>query len=271
MKMNKKTMYIVIGIVLVLIVGGVSAFMMISGKDEVVTEEKTTKKRKISQPVNLIPVEERPYMQIIPASSAREISIVIEEVKKEAIEVDYALEYNSGSLLQGVEGQIKLATLPVTELLLLGSRSAGGATTYHEDVTGGTIETQFSGPAPYALKSEWKFFETTVKLTELKSRDEKFVLESKSLSTLGVTIIFNNAGFPKGLEGKLVSDPYTVSPAQGKTLAEATATITVESAGSGVKMMGWNGTQWQELESTVSGNQVSTTGPLMETYVAISK
>ena len=151
----KKIIPILIG--LIVIVSGVFAITKLRSRDT--TEEETSQKKRIEQPTNVIAVSERPYITITPLSDGHNLNISVIEVKKDATEVEYELEYQAGTLLQGAFGQFNLSSLPSTEKILLGSCSAGGACSYHEDVQGGTLLTQFDGKESYALKSRWKYID----------------------------------------------------------------------------------------------------------------
>ena len=54
-------------------------------------DTQTNNKKKIAEPLNVIPVAERPYMQISPVADGRNIQIIVKEVKKPAESVDYEL------------------------------------------------------------------------------------------------------------------------------------------------------------------------------------
>jgi len=263
--MNKK----VIIIVALLLVAGIGVFAVnkffFSKKD--VAQETGTKKKKIAPPVNTINVEDRAYVKIIPNSNGRNLTLSMEDVKKQAESVDYELEYQAGSLLQGAFGQIELSAIPARKDILLGSCSAGGACTYHEDVQGGSLLLNFDGDEDYGLKSDWKFIDNKAKETAFSSRDAKFQIESKDLKTVRYLVIYNSPGFAKGLVGQVVSEIYNLA---GSSDLDGQATLTIrmteETAG---KIMGYDGSKWQEFKTTVAGKEATATVELMESYVVV--
>ena len=266
MKKNKKMLPIV-GIVLVLLVGGFFAVRNMN-KTETTTEEKTLKKRQISEPVNVIELAERPFIMVTPNSDGRNLTIMVDSLKKNATEVDYELEYKSGSLQQGVFGSLSLTSVPASVKQLMGSCSAGGSCTYHEDVTGGNLVTRFIGKENYALKTEWRYIENTDKETEMGSTDAKFQLSSDELSGVRIAI-GDSSGLPAEVEGTVVSTPYYLSTVPA---ISGSAELTMRANEEGALMiMGWDGSEWTEFEGTVDGKSITAEVELMQAYVVVSK
>ncbi len=251
-------------IVLLVIIGGVYAYRSM-GSEETVPEE-TTKKKTVEN-VNIIPVAERPYLYITPESDGRNITITVEDVKKTATSLEYELEYQSGSLLQGVFGALDLDPLPARSTQLLGSCSAGGACTYHEDVSGGSILTRYDGPEPYALKSDWKYFENTEDESAFSSRDAKFQIESDELADQSYVVVMNTPGYPEGLIGTPVSDPYSLQTSSPLT-GTAELTMRAQEAGQ-LTIMGWDGNEWQTFMGEVEDKMITAEVDLMELYIVV--
>lgn len=262
---NKKALIIGAVVLLLLVLGG---WAISSRNTEPAQEEETSKKTRITEPTNIIPVEERPYLKIVPFSDGKNLEIIVDSVKKSAAEAEYELEYQAGSLLQGAFGSINIATLPGKEKVLLGSCSAGGACTYHEDVKGGTLLTRFSGTdESYALKSDWRYFENATKETEFSSKDAKFQIVSDDLKTQQYLIVFNTAGYPEGLKKTVVSDPYSLT---ASSTLSGTAELTMRANEEGeLSIMGWDGKTWNEFSGTVDGKMIVADVDLMELYVVV--
>lgn len=263
-----KKQYIIIAIVVLLVLVGSAAFaakQFLAGPKD---SAQTTNKKKIAEPVNIIPVAERPYIRISPEADGRNISIRISDIKKEAKSVDYELEYQSGELLQGVFGTLDLSSLPAETKQLMGSCSAGGKCSYHEDVKGGTMLTRYSGGAEnYALKSDWKYIENTAKETQVSSKDAKFQLESATLGKTPFIVVFNTAGYPEGLEGTVASEIYSLTASQALT---GTGTLTIRAnEDAPTAIMGWDGKAWKKFEGTVDGKAITAEVNMMELYVAV--
>lgn len=261
--MKNKKVLIAIAAIIVLLAGGFGVYTM-TRKPTPVAEAPTKKKTTVRN-YNLIAVSERPYMTINPVD-ARNISISVKEVKKEATAVDYELEYQTGTLVQGAFGQINLGAIPALEKILLGSCSAGGACTYHEDVKGGELRAFFEGPENYDLKSDWKYIENKNE-TAFVSKDAFFKIESKDLASHTLLVLYNSPGYPGELEGELVSDVYTL--ASSKTLL-GTATVSIRAKEEGsLTIMGWDGKAWQSFETTADGKNATATVDLLEAYVVV--
>ncbi len=264
--MQNKQRLIIIGVIMavLLIGGGVFAFMKMRGGSTTPQEEQ--KKKKVAEPVNILPVDQRPYITIKP-KDARNVTLTVASLKKPATTVEYELEYQAGSLLQGAFDSISLGSLPASKDILFGSCSAGGACTYHEDIKGGTLLTRFEGPENYALKSDWRYFDNVTKDSKVASKDAKFQLESPDLKAQRLSVVFNTAGFPEGLKGTPLSDPYSlqvVGALKGK--GELTMRANEEGA---TAIMGWDGKAWKSFETKVDGKSLTATVDLMELYIAV--
>ncbi|MCC6710799.1 MAG: hypothetical protein IT416_00375 [Candidatus Pacebacteria bacterium] len=260
---NKKL--IIIGLALLVLVGGGFFFFK---KDKTTEEPATTQKKKLSLPTNIIPVEERPYVAIKPLADGRNLEIEVYSLNKEADTLEYELEYQAGTLLQGAFGELALTDLPATAKILLGSCSAGGACTYHEDVQGGSLLTRYVGGSdPYALKSDWKYIDNQAKKTAFSSKDAKFQIDGKTLATQRYLVIFNTPGYPEKLPGTIVSEVYsleTSSPLSG----QAELTIRANEEGE-LKIAAWNGKEWKTYEGKTDGKMITATVDLAQLYVVI--
>ena len=267
--MNKKLIPVIIGVVVLLLVGGALAAKTFLGKNQE-TEEAPQVKKKVTLPVNVISLSERPLVSIEPQTDGRNIVIGVSEVRKQATEAEYELEYQAGSLLQGAANVFSLDDVPTTQKILLGSCSAGGACTYHEDVKGGTILMTFTGGSdPYALKSDWKYIDNKAKESEISSRDAKFQLTSEDITTNRFMIVFNAFGVPDGLTGTPVSSPYSLT-SSSELSGEGELVIRANEDG-GTTIMGWDGSSWQEFATTVDGKTLTATVELLPLYIAVKK
>ncbi|MFZ5437797.1 MAG: hypothetical protein ACOZAK_01990 [Patescibacteria group bacterium] len=262
--MKNKKLVIIGLLVLVVLTGGF--FLLQKGKT---TEQETsTQKKKLSLPTNIIPVEERPYLAIKPLADGRNLEITVYSLAKEATNVEYELEYQAGTLLQGAFGELNLTTLPTTTKILLGSCSAGGACTYHEDVKGGSLLTRFvGGNEPYALKSDWKYIDNKAKETAFSSKDAKFQIDGKTLANHRYLVIFNTPGYPKNVPGTVVSEIYSLETNNTLT-GEAELTIRSTEEGD-LKIAAWKGEEWTTYEGQIDGKMVTATVDLAQLYVVI--
>jgi len=230
-------------------------------------------KRKVTEPVNIIPVAERPYLQLIPQTNGRNVELVVSEVKKPASSMEFELEYQAGSLLQGAFGAVDISSLPASEEIMFGSCSAGGACTFHTDIKGGTLLSRFEGAEgaqSYAVKQEWRYFDNASKLTEVASKDAKFQLESKDISSQRYLIVYNTPGFPgteADLPGTLVSEIYSLA---GSSQMKGLGTLTIRAAQEGdLTVIGFDGTEWQTFETTVDGKSATAEVSLLEAYAVV--
>lgn len=263
----KKKLPIIILIVLVL-AGG--AFLVLR-KDKKVEEEPTVTKKKISQPVNIIPVAERPYMSLVPSADGHYITIGVEEIKKDAVSLDYEMEYQTGSMLQGFQGLFTLDSFPVSEKKLFGSRSAGGSVTYHEDIKGGNLLAEFDGKDDYAVKSAWRYFTNGDRMTEFSSQDTKFTLSNADLARYSYVVIYNSPGFPAELETELISDPYVVRAERSLKSLSSNFDVSIRSSEESAVIMGYDGAEWTEMTTTITDGIATASGAFMDVYLLAKK
>lgn len=245
-----------IGLGLLIAIGVTYAVAKMMSKEETPVVEEPVKK-KVAEPLNVIPVAERPVLYIVPRADGRNIELVLDQLNKPATEVEYEIEYQAGSLLQGVFGNLELPSFPSQKTLLMGSCSAGGACTYHTDVKGGTILTRFSGgESNYALKQDWRYIDNTDKAETLASRDAKLAVTSDGLKSTRYVIITNSPGHPADLPGELISDVYVLrssTPIRG----DLTVSIRANEEGGG-KIVAWNGSKWLTLDTTPDADDTKT-------------
>lgn len=263
---TKKKLLIILPIVLIVIIA--SIFLLNKNKDTEKVAEPTSAKKKVQSPVNVIAVAERPYMRLEPSADGHYITIIVEEVKKTAMELDYEMEYQTGSMWQGFGDLIKLDKLPVSEKKLFGSQSAGGAITYHKDIKGGNLLAQFAGTENYAVKSAWRYFTNSDKATTFSSQDTKFSISNQGLNRYSYVVIYNSPGYPGEIGGELLSDPYVVAAEKSLKVLSSNFEVGIRSSEDG-QIMGYDGSKWQEMDSNYKDGVVKASGPIMDLYLLI--
>ena len=244
------------------------ASVLLTGCGKKKVEEETGTQNKPIEQVNLILVDERPYVSILPDQKGRNLVFTLHDLKKPAQKAELEVEYQSGTQLQGAFLSFKLSALPDSQDMLLGSCSAGGKCSYHENVTGGNILLRFTGDEKYFLKSDWAFIENKDEEEIFSSQDSKFRIEGVGLANISHGVILQSPGLPENVDQELLSSPYSVglitSP-KGKIsvslrLSQETDTATI---------LGWDGKQWQTLDTTVAEKVATATDELYDAYVAV--
>lgn len=233
----------------------------------------TPRVRKVDVNVNQEPIANRPFVHLAPRADGHAVVMNLVEIKKKSANLEYEIEYSSGTLVQGAFGEIDLggSKTPISKEILLGSCSTGGKCTYNPDVTGGTMTLRFMTP-DYTLKNEWSFIEIAEAKGIFTSRDAKFTLDaSKAKLKSGNAIVFLSPGYPDGLTGDVVSGPYTVGlnvPVNTNVVVSVRVPSDVLSA----SLMGWDGKQWLALSTKITQDKLLTyTGALMDAYVVVKK
>lgn len=202
----KKPVLIGLMVVGLLALVGLS-FFLISRRDKSaapVVEEK------VELPVNTIPVEERPFLSLTPDLSGRNLELTILGVTHPE-PLEYELLYNTEGSQEGALGAVNISagTGPFTKSILLGTRSAGGATTYHEGVTGGSLDITYGD---IRLKEQFNFLRFVSTEPLFTSSDARFnvTLPAKAFKDGQVIVVMKTFGLPAPMpEGAtLVAGPY---------------------------------------------------------------
>ncbi len=265
-KLPNKKILITAGAATIIIAVGLILWNRTRRQPEPPPPAETREQNRITEAVNQIPVSDRPYMQLVPRANGRYIDIVLQNIILPADEMEYELEYQSGSLIQASFDTIVIDQTPVQKEVLLGSCSAGGSCTYHEDIKGGTLLMRFNGEEQYVLKSDWRYIDNAENENAIASRDAKFQLESNNLAANRYLIVLNSPGAPEGLDAELRSDIYAVA-ASSELSGEGSLTIRAAEAGEALTIYGYDGSEWIEFESAVEGKEVTAEVELLQTYV----
>jgi hypothetical protein len=232
----------------------------------------TPRARKADVNVNMEPIANRPFVTLTPRADGHAVELNLISEKKPSTDLEYEIEYDSGSLVQGAFGQtsIDAGKFPLSKEILLGSCSTGGKCTFNTDVTGGTLTLRFGNP-DYTLKNEWSFAENAKAGNSFVSRDGKFTLDTtKSKLKTGNIIVFQSPGFPGTLTSDLVVGPYAVGA--NITVGTVSVSIRVPSDVNTAALMGYDGSSWKELSTKISSDRLLTySGALMQEYLVIKK
>lgn len=272
--MPKKQVMMVGGVLVVIlfVAAGIGIYRFSQGAAPTAPSEppKAAERKRRTSQFNTIPVNERPYLQIVPGDGGRNILLRIVELKKPAETSEYELEYQAGELLQGAFGEINLTSLPATADILLGSCSAGGACTFHKNVQGGSLITRFGGSNEYALKNDWRYIENTKKERTAASKDAKFQLTSPELTKQRYLVITNSPGYPGTLPGTPISEIYTLatnSPLTGKVELSIRANEEAATA----KLAVWTGSSWKVITGQLDQKTLTATTEFGQAYVVIKE
>ena len=227
------------------------------------------------EPVNEIPVKERPYATVIPRADGREVSISVTTLQG-ASQVEYELEYQAGTLLQGAFGKIDFSKeqAPVVRQILLGSCSAGGKCSYHENVNGGTLLLRYKNGKTTALKGEWNFQIAGKQKGHFNSRDAKFNFDTgdKDLSAQTFVIVAQTMGLPGPIDGEVVGGPYAVFLPSGVSLSKGKQyTMSLRISGDQkATLFAWTEGRWAPLKTGQEGKTLTAQVNTASTVVAIS-
>lgn len=274
MKKKQKKIWVLIGIVVVLVVAGLLIVKNMGKKNEETAPvaETVKKKKRISAPINVIDIDERPIVSLKPYSQngGRFVSIVVSEVRKVAEAAEYEIVYNvvgasavsaSGAKIkvpdseaqegqQGFMGELDLAQLPTKTENRFGTCSAGGAC-INNSVSGGSLTVTFDGAEKYAVMSNWTYFEEGKE--ESATDDGLFKMTAAGLADEKDYLIAETVGVPVNIPGQvtMMSDggkdngtkpvAYQINFTGAPKVNEALVTFPGYTE---YKVAVWNGTEW---------------------------
>src|SRR3990167_7164244 len=230
-----------------------------------------------NEPVNTIDVKDRPYVTLAPTIGGRhplgqEVTLTIHTVTLGATSVEYELEYQAGTLLQGAFGTIDLTKdqPPVNKDLLFGSCSTGGKCAYHKDVSGGNLTLRFKGGSQnFNLKSEWNLQKMADRQGKFSSRDGKFQLEvgKTGLQNNTFLVMIQTMGLPKSVGGEILAGPYGIFTNNHQLSGTAQLTLRLNQDASSAKLLGWDGQAWKEYKSTLADKTLTATVDKLTTFI----
>ena len=258
-----KILAIAIGLVLIA-VGGVVIATRKPNAEIVAPPSKKPKKA-----VNLIPMDERPYVTLKPLSGRNLLEVKIYELPKEAKSVEVSLEYDRNKGVQdAVLNSFNLTAFPLVEEMFLGSKSAGGHTTYHEDVIGGTMTLDFTDD-DYALAVPWRYVDTQKSYDKLSTTDGKFQAALDKPIKDNKVLIMQSPGVPGKVKGSVNSGVYYIGSVGDLPDTTAEIKIRLDEESANATIMGWDGTDWIQYNTSVDGKTASAKGNLVSTYVVV--
>jgi hypothetical protein len=237
---------------------------------------------KTNEPVNTVDIKDRPYVTLAPTVGGRhplgqEVTLTIHTVTLGATSVEYELEYQAGTLLQGTFGTIDLTKdkPPVSKDLLFGSCSTGGKCAYHKDVSGGSLTLRFKGGSQnFNLKSEWNLQTMSDRQGKFSSRDGKFQLEVGKTGLLNNTflVMIQTMGLPRPPAGggEILAGPYGIFTNNVKLSGTAQLTLRLNQDASSAKLLGWDGQAWKEYKASLTDKTLTATIDKLTTFIVTS-
>lgn len=193
-----------------------------------VKEEKTVKE---------LPLEERPFVSLVPGPSC-EYTLNVSGIKKDASELEYEVVYKVDSgITQGVPGTVKLAgKTSITRDLLFGTESSGHRRC-DKGVKDGTITIKYrDDDGKLIAKIEGNF---QVKESAKALKIDGFELDLGKIMTEKY-VVMNTIGLPGKPPGEVTVGPFGVFSAKSKVSAEVTI------SGEGDIYM-WDKSKWVKL------------------------
>lgn len=253
--MNKKTILVIGGVILIFIIG-----LVLFKKSRTETTPQTAEETEIDLPINTIPQSERPFITLDPDESGRSLDLRVSGAPTEG-DLEYELVYQTVEVQEGVFGRLELGSekQPIVKSLLLGSKSAGGKVTYHEGVSGGTVTVTYGTTR---LKESFSFLKFDPADPTLLSTDGRFIvtLDKTALKKDTRVLTMKTFGYEKvGLpdNAKILAGPYASTYA---TEPKGKGSVEIKlPAGQHTNptLYSWDGKSWQKLVTKLSDESLT--------------
>jgi hypothetical protein len=264
---------VVIVLIIILAAGGYFGYTKFLKKEKP-EEEKRKVITKQRPAVNIIDIEKRPYVTLVPREDGNEVGLSIIDLKGREKLVEYELEYQAGSLLQGAGGRIDLAEepLPVTKNLLFGSCSKGKCK-YDEDVSGGSLALYFENGEDYGVKGDFTIKQMSEAEGVFRSRDVKAELDvgEDGLGNSVFIIVASTIGLPEKVDGDVIEGPVGFFTAGIEKIDDATLTFKTSKDIDSPLILAWDGSEWIEYEAEKEDGGYLTTVDMLATFVLVKE
>jgi len=231
--------------------------------------------------INQLPIEEMPYVVLEPKSQTRPqdlghwLTVTVDRVS-DYQKVEYEVEYQAGSLIQGFMHRIDFneEKAPFSKEGFFGSESKGKYK-YDEDVAEGSVLLRFykTGEEADVLKTNFNLQNMGEKEAVFNSQDGKAVLEvgRNDLNKADFLIIASTLGLPAEVKEKVISKPYGFYSHEQVKLTKAILTFKSSQDLTGAKILGWDGQKWNQYQATVKDGQASAEVDQLGTFVLVAE
>lgn len=265
---DKRRLIALIIVGLVVVVGGIGLIRTSASRnDDAVVKVLPTP---VPEPVNLIPVSDRPFVTMRPGISRNDIVLTIHDLKIAADSVEVLLEYDRNKGVMDADLRtFAIPKVPFEEKLFMGSKSAGGHITYHDDVIGGTLELEFTGDETYRLAVPWRYDDTERNYSQISTADGKFQVSLEKPLVSSKVLVMQSPGLPENLEGEILAGPYLFAGVGPMPDTTADITMRLSSTSETAVLYGWTGSVWEEIPSVLDGKQLTATAELYDVYVVV--
>jgi len=224
-------------IVLLLIVGGVFFFL----------NRKKTPSVPVEAPTTVLPIEERPFIQLSLDSQAHNLKLQVLGIRQ-ASSVEYELIYFANEYQKGVigSGQVEDGSR-FSKDLLLGSCSRN-VCRYDENVTGGNLTLKLRGSGTtqkYIIP--FSVYGGTGKTQTLTLEEGNFSLEA-TLTKGSFYLLGSTVGLPEMPEGKIIGGPVGIFSST-ETKDSGKIQISLSQEASNAQVLAWDkgSSSWKKL------------------------
>lgn len=260
--MNKKILIPII--ILVLLLAGGVIFFVSKNKDKNAQGPDLVQTPPQINKVNDLALSKRPFVELIPhANPARcgGVDMKITNFKNNETKAEYELEYTTDKMIQAVFGNRSFIETVEHSPLEFGTCSKGKCKCDDENITGGNLKLILHGDQEYTLKENFSYYNIGEAEGFLTSFDKRLTIETgKAFSQKTSVIVSSTFGLPAELNDKVIKGPYAMFIEDfkiGDQLDnEINYILQAKEAETG-KIQGWDGSNWQVLDSQYSDGKAT--------------
>jgi hypothetical protein len=210
------------------------------------------------------PLEERPYVTLVPRADGRELKLTISGIKNSQT-IEYELVYLSNGLSRGAIGTIDLkGEKGLVRDILLGTCSRN-VCKYDENVTEGTLTLRFRGSE--GVRKFISDFHLQRGDDILTSKDGQFEFEA-TLPAGTYFLTMSTVGLPALSAGQVLAGPYGIFTSGSSAVKNAVVSLTVPEENTSAKLYTWDGKDWKDLKADSDSQTLSATISTLATFIA---
>ncbi len=209
------------------------------GKKAPQEEAKTTQRI-----INQLEINQRPFVALFPHPTGKLLTLMIDK-PGDIPEAKLEIEYLSGNSLKGGRATVEFPTdLPYTRSFLLGTCSAGGSCSFDEDLSTGTVKTNFTlGDNLHVLKDTFVFIDG-----ETSTSDLRLKFDPQSPLT-GIQILAFTHGYLGQTDLEVTQPGVLITSSNSRDIA---GQLSIK-APQAQKLYYYNGQEYQEIEAQKEG------------------
>lgn len=219
-------------------------------------------------------IMERPFVTLEPTTDGHWVNLEVSNLKSDLKSVDYELIYFAGDIgnkiERGVAGSVELkGDRSFSRKILFGSESCTVKCKYKfdENVSEGVLTLKLRGDGGVEkFESSFRLQKGTEAKEGLTTGDGNFKIQADNLLATSYFLTISPIGIPGELTGTIAAIPYAVFPS-----VTMKGTVSFKTSLTNAKVLFWQGTKWQNLETAFVDGWLTASATKTGTYVLVKE